>query len=88
LRRARSAPARGQRGGARRPRSARAGRLRGRRAVRGGLGQPGVAAGGDPAYGNLPGLTMNGSGRPGLWLFHCHVNDHLRAGMLALYRVT
>ena len=24
---------------------------------------------------------------PGTWLFHCHVNDHIDAGMLALFRV-
>src|SRR5262249_54544528 len=24
---------------------------------------------------------------PGIWLFHCHVNDHINAGMLARYRV-
>ena len=24
---------------------------------------------------------------PGTWLFHCHVNDHLEAGMTALYTV-
>ena len=24
----------------------------------------------------------------GVWLFHCHVNDHLRAGMLTTYRVS
>ncbi len=24
---------------------------------------------------------------PGLWLYHCHVNDHITAGMLALFRV-
>ncbi len=24
---------------------------------------------------------------PGIWLFHCHVNDHIRAGMLTRYRV-
>ena len=24
---------------------------------------------------------------PGTWLFHCHVNDHLSAGMIARYRV-
>lgn len=24
---------------------------------------------------------------PGLWLYHCHVNDHISAGMLALFRV-
>jgi hypothetical protein len=25
---------------------------------------------------------------PGTWLFHCHVNDHLTAGMMTRYRVT
>ena len=25
---------------------------------------------------------------PGIWLFHCHVNDHINAGMLTRYRVT
>ncbi|GAA4727786.1 hypothetical protein GCM10025782_28100 [Pedococcus ginsenosidimutans] len=25
---------------------------------------------------------------PGIWLFHCHVNDHLTAGMMTRYRVT
>jgi hephaestin len=24
----------------------------------------------------------------GTWLFHCHVNDHLIAGMLGRYQVT
>ena len=24
---------------------------------------------------------------PGLWLYHCHVNDHITAGMLATFRV-
>lgn len=24
---------------------------------------------------------------PGIWLFHCHVNDHLTAGMMTRYRV-
>jgi len=24
---------------------------------------------------------------PGVWLFHCHVNDHIRAGMLTRYQV-
>jgi FtsP/CotA-like multicopper oxidase with cupredoxin domain len=24
---------------------------------------------------------------PGAWLFHCHVNDHITAGMIARYRV-
>nr|WP_241990758.1 multicopper oxidase domain-containing protein [Cryobacterium gelidum] len=23
----------------------------------------------------------------GTWLFHCHVNDHITAGMLTRYRV-
>ncbi|HEV2193798.1 MAG TPA: multicopper oxidase domain-containing protein [Nitrosopumilaceae archaeon] len=23
----------------------------------------------------------------GIWLFHCHVNDHIKAGMLALFTV-
>ena len=25
---------------------------------------------------------------PGTWLFHCHVNDHITAGMLTRYRVS
>jgi hephaestin len=25
---------------------------------------------------------------PGIWLFHCHVNDHITAGMLTRYQVT
>lgn len=25
---------------------------------------------------------------PGIWLFHCHVNDHIKAGMLTRYQVT
>lgn len=24
---------------------------------------------------------------PGIWLFHCHVSDHITAGMLARYQV-
>jgi hephaestin len=24
---------------------------------------------------------------PGVWLFHCHVNDHITAGMIARYQV-
>jgi FtsP/CotA-like multicopper oxidase with cupredoxin domain len=24
---------------------------------------------------------------PGTWLFHCHVNDHITAGMQALFTV-
>ena len=24
---------------------------------------------------------------PGTWLMHCHVGDHLRAGMLATYTI-
>jgi hephaestin len=25
---------------------------------------------------------------PGTWLYHCHVNDHIEAGMLARFTVT
>ena len=25
---------------------------------------------------------------PGIWMFHCHVNDHISAGMTARYEVT
>lgn len=25
---------------------------------------------------------------PGTWLFHCHVTDHIKAGMEAMYTVT
>jgi hephaestin len=25
---------------------------------------------------------------PGTWMYHCHVNDHIIAGMIALYTVT
>jgi hephaestin len=24
---------------------------------------------------------------PGTWLYHCHVADHIHAGMLSLYQV-
>jgi FtsP/CotA-like multicopper oxidase with cupredoxin domain len=24
---------------------------------------------------------------PGIWLYHCHVNDHITAGMLARFQV-
>jgi hephaestin len=24
---------------------------------------------------------------PGTWLYHCHVNDHITAGMLARFRI-
>jgi hephaestin len=24
----------------------------------------------------------------GLWMFHCHVSDHMEGGMVAMYRVT
>jgi manganese oxidase len=27
------------------------------------------------------------SDNPGLWMMHCHVDDHLLAGMTATYRV-
>ena len=37
-------------------------------------------------------LPADGDGRheadnPGTWLFHCHVNDHITAGMIARYQV-
>jgi len=38
----------------------------------------------------LPGMMMVSDMVPdarGTWLFHCHVNDHISAGMLARYRV-
>jgi hephaestin len=25
---------------------------------------------------------------PGTWLFHCHISDHMLAGMIGRYRVT
>jgi hephaestin len=30
-------------------------------------------------------MTMDA---PGIWLFHCHVNDHIAAGMQTRYQVT
>jgi len=39
----------------------------------------------------LPGDMMVADMQPddvGTWLFHCHVNDHIAAGMLTRYRVT
>jgi hephaestin len=38
----------------------------------------------------LPATMMMGDMKPddpGTWLYHCHVNDHILAGMLALYQV-
>jgi FtsP/CotA-like multicopper oxidase with cupredoxin domain len=38
----------------------------------------------------LPATMVTADMRPddnGTWLYHCHVNDHILAGMLALYRV-
>ena len=38
----------------------------------------------------LPGMMMVSDmvpDDPGTWLFHCHVNDHILAGMLTRYRV-
>jgi hephaestin len=38
----------------------------------------------------LPATTLVADMRPddpGTWLYHCHVNDHILAGMLSLYRV-
>ena len=39
----------------------------------------------------LPGTMLTADMTPnavGTWLFHCHVHDHMDAGMLALYTVT
>jgi manganese oxidase len=39
----------------------------------------------------FPATMINADMRPdnaGSWFFHCHVNDHLTAGMSALYTVT
>ncbi len=39
----------------------------------------------------MPGMMMSADMIPddvGTWLFHCHVNDHIKAGMMALYTVT
>jgi hephaestin len=38
----------------------------------------------------MPGTMVQGDMNPddpGTWLFHCHVNDHILAGMLARYKV-
>ena len=38
----------------------------------------------------LPGGMVTADMQPddaGTWLFHCHVGDHIRAGMLTRYRV-
>jgi hephaestin len=38
----------------------------------------------------LPGAMMSGDMEPdarGTWLFHCHVTDHITAGMSTRYRV-
>ena len=38
----------------------------------------------------LPGSMVQGDMNPddpGTWLYHCHVNDHIIAGMLARYKV-
>jgi len=24
---------------------------------------------------------------PGIWMFHCHIDDHMDAGMVTLYKV-
>jgi hephaestin len=39
----------------------------------------------------LPGDMMIADMQPddvGTWLFHCHVNDHIAAGMQTRYKVT
>lgn len=38
----------------------------------------------------LPGAMMTADmvpDNPGIWLFHCHVNDHIKAGMMTRYQV-
>lgn len=39
----------------------------------------------------LPGTMTSADMRatnPGTWLYHCHVTDHITAGMIATYRIT
>lgn len=36
--------------------------------------------------GSMKTVDMNVD-NPGLWMYHCHVNDHIEAGMMATYRV-
>ena len=39
----------------------------------------------------LPAMMLTADMQPdnvGTWLFHCHINDHISAGMLSLYTVT
>ncbi len=36
--------------------------------------------------GTMPTLDMVPDDQ-GTWLYHCHVNDHILAGMIALYKV-
>lgn len=37
-----------------------------------------------PATGSVVDMVPDS---PGLWMFHCHVDDHIKGGMTALYRV-
>lgn len=33
-------------------------------------------------------ITMDAyTDNPGTWLFHCHLNDHIHGGMMALFNV-
>ena len=34
------------------------------------------------------GHRRHGARRPGIWLYHCHISDHMLAGMTARYEVT
>jgi FtsP/CotA-like multicopper oxidase with cupredoxin domain len=47
-----------------------------------------VVAGMRTDVANLLPATMQVADAPGTWLFHCHVNDHILAGMQARYQVT
>ena len=51
-------------------------RERGRRATRGRSGRP-------RASGSAGART-----RPGTWLYHCHVEQHMEHGMIGIYRVS
>lgn len=33
-------------------------------------------------------LADMGARNPGIWMLHCHVNDHMTAGMYTTYTIT
>ena len=44
----------------------------------------------EPLHGNTPVSTVRLcfiSDAPGIWLYHCHISDHMLAGMDARYEV-